>query len=119
MYSFSIYEADPAIPTVQAVVGLDRKPIINCNVPERALALAREELESYVDDICLRDGFAVGDVIYCVLHSHSGDFTIRREVVEHDLPPEGWNDDIEEDFSDLDENAVFGWDSEFDDDDDF
>ncbi len=118
MYSFSIYEADPRMPTVEAVIGLDRKPI-NCDDPERALALAREELESYVDDVCLRNGFAVGDVIYCVLHSPMGDFTLQREVGEEDLPPEGWDDEFDEDFSDLDENAVFGWDSEFDDDDDF
>ena len=117
MYSYSIFEADPRIPTVQPVAGFVRLPTYH-NDPECALAFAREELETYVDDVCLRAGFAVGDVIYCVLHSPTGDSTLQREVSEDDIPPEGWNV-LDEDFSDIDENAVFGWDSEFDDDDDF
>jgi hypothetical protein len=116
MYSFSIYEADPKIKTVKPVRGLERQEIPECRDQQYALQAAQAELSAYVDDVCARNGFSVGDVIYCVLHSPTGDSTLQREVGEDDLPPEGWDDEFDEDFSDLDDAAVFGWDSEFDDD---
>jgi hypothetical protein len=108
MYSFSIYEADPRIKTVKPVRGLERQEIPECRDQQYALRAAQAELDAYVDDVCARNGFSAGDVIYCVLYSPDGSTTLQREVSEEDLLDEDFDDD-EDDDSDDESDGDDGW----------